>query len=1525
MPLLRLILKNTCRNFLKSLPTTIFFAVLTYIGYTIFIIFLNNGYDKREFPGAGLLGLGGGAFTGLSGGVIFMLVSGLAVGLLTNAYKKGPGKAVVEFFASPAMVFSYFRQAGDLAMAGFLSGAGISLVTGSLLTGCGNIALAIGVSMLLFSRAGQVLALLVRSAWASTYGAVQGVRGNEFGLAAGHVALMGAALGFVVKSVLPRWGTGLGIAFLVVALLLAKGSGRKPAPSGGLPLLSLGVVLFACSGIAWAHDGGWKENKENFWVWVKTFGALVSLLTGLGPAAGVMFGPALVRALLDMADGLPPELTEEKPKPEPPETRQQPQPDLPPLMDPETGRPLTVQDGRYEGGKPGQVWYQGQWMDRAAAERLIAEKEAEWERDRRRWYDERTGEWEQRVKQQREREGYVYDREKDAYIPGAHHPDVIEERRREQAERLDDFIGKNVKDLTRQDFLQELVDRVRRNGGDMDALRGAITDNTVGAEQQLSMGESESSLAEADAWRESADYAVEVRNWSQRANRAIGHFVPGSGQIITMLQGGAAGAVEGYEEGGLRGALSSAAAQGVDYLVQRYTGVPGTGMAFRNACGTEYTRDKDGNPVSPLDRFVGGIWHSTVDQYDPRVYYDRYQKAQGIGDYVDMGLDAWDAKDDAQSLREKMRGTSPGDVHGDTDAEPARRREQASGEPADGERRPRDTSELGGDYEGKKPPVRPDGRRVGDKDADGVYNIDLDDQTDSLNKYRRSSGDGEVLQPQSEPKDCAVAVVSKVTGHTYEEAESSLRDLRGHLRDDEGRIIAQHEGGLRRERLGEALERAPDVDVEPVRPGKGGPVDLGNEEHVRSIKERLDRGERIVASMNDPDLKTGHAVEVKGVITEDGVTKLQIDDPRRGRLAIPLSDVQDRNLLDWEHSHFVRKNDFHEDYRAMREARSAGDEAGADRHAARMLARDYDKFKGMVAEGRIDPETAERAVRTHQEIIRAGVGEGAERTRRMGALLGGDAPDGQEGGKPVIKHTWSPGGGMEPFDPARTKVSGDTDLTTVVDRGLVKERQLDPDQVQKLAAGHTKDAINEEAARRLGEDLGDYARKTKVKFTPGSDEEYLSFRAHQQEGRVVEQPGGGKTSLGQEMGWSGSLERKVAGSSTGIAMHRADEHNLIGHTIEERPATGDRYRDGETAREVTKHLDRMGEYSTTENDPANWKPEHVDTSKLNSPEGFERTLEASRSGKPRDIQDAVDRHYGGDYDKFFKDVHEASRQGTRESLDQGGMVWDAQKEGLRTGGVEVGRDQVVRHAADPLIDPQQRQGFVSDGDLRPVAGGKSAADLSAGRQQERQEADLLQRMGITERDTLKTPEGRKLYDDLMTRMPDRDEKGRITAWGTPPQDNALQQVTDPESRQFFERLEAHRDKDPAFRQLDDRIRSAEIEGWSEQIKDVESARYKEMVKEGTWGAPESDSFLKELGRRVRTYEIPDGEDRYAALKHQEHILVRNKVDQEQLATWLAVRDRIRRGETAEPVGSLKHYSARDRIESPFGQWDPDDQ
>jgi hypothetical protein len=198
-------------------------------------------------------------------------------------------------------------------------------------------------------------------------------------------------------------------------------------------------------------------------------------------------------------------------------------------------------------------------------------------------------------------------------------------------------------------------------------------------------------------------------------------------------------------------------------------------------------------------------------------------------------------------------------------------------------------------------------------------------------------------------------------------------------------------------------------------------------------------------------------------------------------------------------------------------------------------------------------------------------------------------------------------------------------------------------------------------------------------------------------------------------------------------------------------------------------------------------------------------------------------------------------------------------------------------------------------------------------------------MGVTERDTLKSDEGRKLYDDLMTRMPDRDEKGRITGWGTPPEADLQKDVKDQEAAQFYERLDAHRDKDPQFRQLDDKIRSAEIAGRLARVKDVESARYTEMEKEGTWGDPGSDTFREELGRRVSTLEVPESEDRYGMLKHQEHILVRNKVDQEQLDTWLKVRDKIRRGETVEPLEPFEKSSATFNTESPFGKWDPEDQ
>jgi hypothetical protein len=84
-------------------------------------------------------------------------------------------------------------------------------------------------------------------------------------------------------------------------------------------------------------------------------------------------------------------------------------PDLRPLFDPESGKDLVVQDGRYQGGRIGQVWYKDKWMDRAAAEAAIAMWEAEYQTDRRQWFDGHTSAWERGVQEKIERDNMEID------------------------------------------------------------------------------------------------------------------------------------------------------------------------------------------------------------------------------------------------------------------------------------------------------------------------------------------------------------------------------------------------------------------------------------------------------------------------------------------------------------------------------------------------------------------------------------------------------------------------------------------------------------------------------------------------------------------------------------------------------------------------------------------------------------------------------------------------------------------------------------------------------------------------------------------------------------------------------------------------------------------------------------------------------------------------------------------------------------------------------------------------------------
>lgn len=304
-PLLKLIMRQTMINFKRRLPITILIGLGTYAAFTFIMVVLNNGYAKTTIPGAGLLGMGSnGAIVGLSGAAIFMVLSGLLIGTVTSAFRKGPGGAVVDFMRTPRVVFDYFSQAGELAFAALAAGAGISMVIGSVLNGYANLAVALGVGTLLVSRAGRVLSLLVRSAWGSTYALVQGERTRQFGMAAGHVALMGSALGFTMNSVLAPMGFAFGVVLLAAALFLARRGEQTPTISVIWPLIAYLMVELLYAARSFAHDGGLAECGSSFSRWVTCKGAATAMVVGLGPAAGAMVGPAFVQSLVDVANTL---------------------------------------------------------------------------------------------------------------------------------------------------------------------------------------------------------------------------------------------------------------------------------------------------------------------------------------------------------------------------------------------------------------------------------------------------------------------------------------------------------------------------------------------------------------------------------------------------------------------------------------------------------------------------------------------------------------------------------------------------------------------------------------------------------------------------------------------------------------------------------------------------------------------------------------------------------------------------------------------------------------------------------------------------------------------------------------------------------------------------------------------------------------------------------------------------------------------------------------------------------------------
>lgn len=327
-----------------------------------------------------------------------------------------------------------------------------------------------------------------------------------------------------------------------------------------------------------------------------------------------------------------------------------------PLTSPTTGESLAVDDnGRYR--------VDGNWLSEEEARHWIAEEKRRLVQEREaidqkleRWHEEDRARRAQKLRE----EHMVYEQATDSWRPGEDHAETIARRRHEELERVRRFIQAKVEDPLRSQFLEDLADRVHDNGGNLERLHKAVLDQEWHARR---MRDASAHLDAADWYEAAESTAKTTRDTAQLANRIIGSFVPGAGNVINTLQAGLTGSVAGYEEGGWSEALTAGGARAWDLVVERYTGIPGIGTAMRQAAGSGYTPGEAGQWTSPLDRFAEHWAKNITDQYDPREWAKSLEEArqrwregqyvQAIRDAGNVVLDVKDAGADAQRFTRK--------------------------------------------------------------------------------------------------------------------------------------------------------------------------------------------------------------------------------------------------------------------------------------------------------------------------------------------------------------------------------------------------------------------------------------------------------------------------------------------------------------------------------------------------------------------------------------------------------------------------------------------------------------------------------------------------------------------------------------------------------------------------------------------------------------------------------------------------------------------------------------------------------
>ncbi|PHP68641.1 hypothetical protein CSC94_01165 [Zhengella mangrovi] len=639
VPLIGYIISRTISAFFRQLPTTIAFGLAAWVFHTYLLVVVNEGFNMGSLTGR-FLALQGQT---ISGSLLWMVGTMILTGLWRRMRGKGPRVSLSDRIAA---MRAYLTEAPMDAYSVIAGGVGIALSIATFTNSSSSLVLAVGFGALIASKAGSVFSLLFKTAWNTLFSTVRRSQVRKYGMAAGYMAVAASSLGMLANSMVPIGGVIPGVALLGAAVFLGMRS-RSEEMAGLFLLAGLGTwwALFGPADLVFADDGGWQESGGTLTGWINSQGAIPAIIYGVGPAIGTGLGVVLGGVLSDIGgqipefddgnggdddegsqgEGVPPTIHD--PDLVDPETGErlivhdgqsyeggkagqvwydgkwvdrddaisrigQYEKDHP-LYDPRTGDSLIVNDGKtYEGGKPGQVWFDGKWMDRSEAQHHLDKVNAELEREsqrireeQRQWSDEQR-----RIREDKLRsDGYVFDKEQNAWVQGPGYKptpsasDLLrkaEEDREQRILKSADKVSDRVSGELRE-HIEEL-----RNGGKYEELAEVCRDYWRG---QVREGQEESTSQQR--WATAYGIGEMGAKATVAASRGALMVLGGpAGAAATAISVGAVSAAgEGAEkwvEGGSALDVAKSTAAGFlsgakDGAIGHFTNLPGTSGAVK--------------------------------------------------------------------------------------------------------------------------------------------------------------------------------------------------------------------------------------------------------------------------------------------------------------------------------------------------------------------------------------------------------------------------------------------------------------------------------------------------------------------------------------------------------------------------------------------------------------------------------------------------------------------------------------------------------------------------------------------------------------------------------------------------------------------------------------------------------------------------------------------------------------------------------------------------------------------------------